>query len=73
MNNQVAVLLQQIRLMQKAVSELPTEELLDGTKWPNALQQRSLLDRARESLAHAEWALEDYTKKDEHSRMTVKS
>lgn len=69
MNNQVAVLLQQIKLLQKAVSELPTEELIDGTKWPNALQQKSLLERAVGDLTHAEWALDDYSKKDDHERV----
>lgn len=53
-------LLRDIRRMRGDFIALPTHDVVDGTKYPNKLQQKALLTRAFEALTMAEWALEEY-------------
>lgn len=55
-----AMLIQQLRSISSEIDKLPTNDVIDDTRYPNKLQQQALLKRASEAALHALWALEEY-------------
>lgn len=53
-------LMQQIELIRVEVGKLPITEIVSDTLYPNATQQKALLQRAMDDLTHALWAIEEY-------------
>jgi hypothetical protein len=52
--------MQQIELLAKEVAKLPITEIVSDTLYPNAMQQKALLEHAFADLTHALWAIEEY-------------
>lgn len=54
------MLIQQLKGIEREIDKLPTNDIIDPSRYPNKMQQQALLQRAREAALHAQWALEEY-------------